>query len=180
MGLLIGNNIRVRGYHSQECRSTKLKQPVKCVNKKAWLGFGYYFWLEEGFAHYWGIDAKIHEKSKSYDVYCADLNIQNCINTVFDEEGYTNFIEAIEEAILYFKNEGIIITLNTVNRYLAEKVWSKLRIEGIIYDDKPTNPRNKNRIYSEIPDLYYKKRIQVVIFDLKNICNFELYLKDQK
>ena len=54
-----------------------------------------------------------------------------------------------------------------------------LGITGIIYDDKPTNPKNKNRVYSEIPDLYYKKRIQVVLFNLKNISNFELYLENQ-
>ena len=179
MGFLIGNNIHVRGYHAQECRSTELKRPIKCANKKAWLGFGYYFWLEEEFAHYWGLDAKIHEKSKSYDIYRADLDIKNCINTVFDEEGYLYFIEEIEDAILNFKNKGKSFSLAEINRFLAEKVWAKYGIEGIIYDDKPTNPRNKNRIYSEIPDLYYKKRIQIVIFELKNICNFELYLKNQ-
>jgi hypothetical protein len=179
MILLIGNKTSVKGYHTQECRSTVLNQPLKCVNKKAWRGFGYYFWLEEEYAHYWGQDAKIKNDSESYDIYIADLNIENCINTVFDEEGYVFFIIKIEEAIQQYKNRKIPITLENVNRYLAEKVWPKLGISGIIYDDKPTNPRNKNRIYSEIPDLYYKKRIQVVIFDSKKICNFELYLKSQ-
>ena len=180
MVLLIGNKTSVKGFHTQECRPTALQQPLKCVNKKAWLGFGYYFWLEEEYAHYWGQDAKIHEKSESYDIYQADLNIDNCINTVFDEEGYVFFIEKIEDAIQRYKNRKIPITLENINRYLAEKVWTKLGITGIIYDDKPTNPRNKNRIYSEIPDLYYKKRIQVVIFDLKNVCNFEMYLENKK
>jgi len=178
MDLLIGNKTSVKGYHTQECRPAVLNQPLKCVNKKAWLGFGYYFWLEMEYAHYWGQDSKIHEKSESYDIYQADLNIENCINTVFDEEGYVFFIEKIEDAIQRYKNRKIPITLNNVNRYLEEKVWPKLGISGIIYDDKPTNPRNKNRIYSEIPDLYYKKRIQVVIFDLEKICNFELYLEN--
>ena len=180
MELLIGNKTSVKGYHTQEYRSTILEHPLKCVNKKAWLGFGYYFWLEEEYAHYWGQDAKINENSESYDIYCADLNIDNCINTVFDEKGYDLFIKKIEEAILFFKSKREPFSLETVNRYLVEKVWMKLGIAGIIYDDKPTNPRNKNRIYSEIPDLYYKKRIQAVIFDLKNICNFELYLENLK
>ena len=83
MDLLIGNKVQIRGYHSQECRPLELEQPVKCINSKAWLGFGYYFWLEEEFAHYWGQDSKIHEKSKSYNIYCADLNVKDCINTVF-------------------------------------------------------------------------------------------------
>ena len=86
----------------------------------------------------------------------------------------------IEEAIRYFKSKDKSFTIAEVNRLLAEKVWQKHGIEGIIYDDKPVNPRYKNRVYSEIPDLYYKKRIQVVIFDLKNIRNFELYLKNKK
>ena len=180
MDLLIGNRIQVRGYHSQECRPNELEQPVKCVNKKAWLGFGYYFWLEEEYAHYWGQDSKIHEKSESYDIYWTDLNIKSCINAVFDEEGYVFFMNVIKEAIKHFKTKGKSFTLAEINRFLAEKVWPKHGIEGIIYDDKPVNPRYKDRVHSEIPDLYYKKRIQVVIFDLKNILNFELYLKNKK
>ena len=71
-------------------------------------------------------------------------------------------------------------TLEMVNTFLARNVWQTYKIECIIYDDKPTNKPKKNLIYSEIPDLYYNKRIQVVVFDLKNISNFELYLKNQK
>jgi hypothetical protein len=57
---------------------------------------------------------------------------------------------------------------------------NSLNICGIIYDDKPNNPAKKrDRIYSQIPDLYYKKRIQVVSFKLKNIHNFALYLDEQ-
>ena len=178
--MLIGNKTSIEGYHTQEYRSTVLRQPLKCVNKSAWLGFGYYFWLEVEYAHFWGQDSKIHGKSESYDIYRADLNIENCINTVFDENDYMDFVEVIEESIQQYKNRRIPITLKNINRYLAEKVWAKLGITGIIYDDKPTNPRNKNRIYSEIPDLYYKKRIQIVIFDIKNINSFELYLENQK
>jgi len=85
----------------------------------------------------------------------------------------------IEEAIEQFKNKRKSITLEMINRFLADNIWPKYGIESVMYDDKPTNPRNKNRIYTEIPNLYYKKRIQVVVFDLKNIRNFELYLEDQ-
>ena len=185
MALLIGNKTRVKGFHAQEHRPTELKQPLKCVDKKAWLGVGFYFWLEVIYAHYWGQDFKIRKNnskanSDSYDIYTADLNIENCLNTVFDEEHFTNFIEIIEEAILYFKSKRKPITLEEINRFLADRVWARLGIEGIIYDDKPTNPRNKNRIYSEIPNLYYKKRIQMVLFELKNISNFELYFENQK
>ena len=70
--------------------------------------------------------------------------------------------------------------MDTVNRFLADNVWKTFKIECIVYDDKPTNKPKKNLIYSEIPDLYYNKRIQVVIFDLKNVKNFDLYLINQK
>ena len=73
----------------------------------------------------------------------------------------------------------IPVTLDMVNRFLLDNEWKKHKIEGIIFDDKPTNPRNKDRVYSEIPNLYYKKRIQIVIFRMKNISNFE-FLEDQK
>ena len=175
----------IAGYHTQECRHTTLNHPLKCTDRKAWLGFGFYFWLEPIYAQYWGEDFKIRKnnpkaQSDTYDVYSADLNIENCINTVFDEEDYTNFVNCIEQTIQYFKRKRVSVTLEMVHRYLVDdEIWASLGISGIIYDDKPTNPKNKKRIYSEIPDLYYKKRIQVVIFDSKNIRNFKLYLENQ-
>ena len=181
---MIGDSVTIKGYHTQECRWTQLERPLKCTDRKAWLGFGYYFWLELVYARYWGEDFKIRKnnpkaKSDSFDVYTADLNIENCINTVFDEEDYTNFVETIEGVIQHFKTRRVTVTLEMVNRFLVDEVWENYGVTGIIFDDKPTNPKNKNRVYSEIPDLYYKKRIQVVIFDLKNIRNFELFLENQ-
>ena len=41
--LLIGNRKNVTGYHSQECRELELERPLKCTDRKAWLGFGFYF-----------------------------------------------------------------------------------------------------------------------------------------
>ena len=160
--LLIGTKKTVRGYHTQECREIILDHPLKCRDRKAWLGFGFYFWLELVFAHYWGKDFKIRKnnhkaKSDSYDIYSADLDIEKCINTVFNEEDYLNFVELIEDVIFHFKNRQVPVTLEMINRFLADNIWKKHEITGIIYDDKPINPKNKNRIYSKIPDLYYKK-----------------------
>lgn len=167
------------GYHTQEFRgnSPSLEKPIKCKTKIAWLGIGYYFWTEVEFAHYWGEDWK--SNTGSYDIYKSLLNIDNCINTVFDEEGYFFFRKNIEDTIDHFREKGIDVTLEQVNRFLADEIWPNLGIHGIVYDDKPVNPRKSDRIYSEIPDLYYKKRIQVVLFNLENIINFELYLEDQ-
>ncbi len=169
----------IEGYHTQEFRmmSEELDKPIKCLGKNAWLGIGYYFWTEEEFAHYWGQDFKM--ATGAYDIYKAHLNCQNCINAVFDEEGYFFFREKIEETILHFQSKNINVTLEQVNRFLAENIWAEIGVEGIIYDDKPINPKKSDRIYSQIPDLYYKKRIQIVLFSLKNILNFALYLEEQ-
>jgi len=75
--------------------------------------------------------------------------------------------------------KGQDVDLQKVHRFLSDNIWKKMGIEGIIYDDLPSNPRHKGRVYSEIPDLYYKKRIQVVIFDLKNIRDFSIFFEEQ-
>jgi hypothetical protein len=167
------------GYHTQEYRTTgTLEAPLKCKAKYAWLGIGYYFWTELEFAKYWGEDAK--KSTGYYDIYKALLKTDQCINAVFDEEGYFFFRKKIEETIDYFVKNGQPAILERVNRFLADNIWPALGVEGIIYDDKPTNPKQSDRIYSEIPDLYYKKRIQVVLFNLANIYNFELFLEEQE
>ena len=173
---LIGDKTVVRGFHTLEHRKEIPEHPIKCVREDARLGFAYYFWIEEDFAHSWG---QIR-KSESYDVFVANLNIKNCLNTVFNEKHYLFFRKKIREVVQHFKNMNVPATLEMINTFLAKNVWQRYAIECIIYDDKPTNKPKKNLIYSEIPDLYYNKRIQVVVFDLKNIRNFELYLKNQK
>lgn len=167
------------GYHTQEFRITQaLDEPIRCKLKNAWLGIGFYFWTELEFARYWGVDQK--KSTGYYDIYKAILDIDSCINAVFDEEGYFFFRNKIEETIDHFNKYNESVTLEKVNRFLAENIWPDLGIDGIIYDDKPTNPRKSDRVYSEIPDLYYKKRIQVVLFNLVNISNFELLIEEQK
>ena len=173
--LLIGNKTIVRGYHTLEHRTETLKCPVKCIREDARLGFAYYFWIEEDFAYYWG-----QIKNVEYDIYVADLDIKNCLNTVFNEVHYLFFRKKIKEVIQQFKNKGISVNLETVNTFLAKNVWPVFDIKSIIYDDKPTNKPKKNLIYSEIPDLYYNKRIQVAIFELLDISNFKSYLENQK
>ncbi len=174
------DNIKyIIGYHTQEHRGSHstLQNPIKCIGEDAWIGTGYYFWTEVEFAHYWGQDFKM--KTGAYDIYKAKLSYEKCINAVFDEEGYLFLREKVEETILYFNDKGISVNLQQVNDFLAENIWGNIGVEGIIYDDKPVNPRRKDRVYSVIPNLYYKKRIQVVIFNIENICNFTLYLQQQ-
>ncbi|MCF2496126.1 hypothetical protein [Dyadobacter chenhuakuii] len=168
------------GYHTQEFRpmSQPLEKPVKCIAKNAWLGIGFYFWTEIEFAHYWGLDFKIRNTG-SYDVYIAHLDTSTCVNSVFDEEGYFFYKEKIEETINHFQTSGMNVSLEQVNRFLSDNIWPQIGVEGIIFDDKPTNPgRNPNRVYSLIPELYYKKRIQIVMFNTKRIRNFAIHLEN--
>ena len=159
--------------------------PIGAIGKpnkmleNTWLGPGYYFWTEEDFAHYWGEDCKI-ENTGSCDIYRAHLDCRKCINTVFDEQAYLFFKDMIVEAVADFKNKRRKVTLDAVTRFLVDEVWITLDVEGIIYDDRPTNPKKKPRIYSEVPNLYYRKRIQIVLFNSENITNFALHLGDQK
>lgn len=168
------------GYHTQEFRASSppLENPVICEGSNAWLGVGYYFWTEEEFAHYWGQDSK--KATGSYDIYRACLDYENCLNTVFNEQHYFYFRKKIESTIQHFHKNGIKPNLEEVNKFLAENIWQQTGVEGILYDDKPRNPRKSDRIYSAIPDLYYKKRIQIVLFSLENIHNFTVYLANQK
>lgn len=170
-------------YHTQEYRpdDDPLEEPIICDAKNAWLGKGYYFWFDLEYAHYWGEDFKkgYSKYPGYYSIYKANINLSAFIDTVFNEEGYNFFKDSIEDSFKTIEESGKKVTLETVNRFLADKIWLKLNINGIIFDDKPSNPRTKDRIYSRIPDLYYKKRIQVVSFKLENISNFALYLDEQ-
>ena len=183
----IDNKSLIVGYHAQEFRHTGvLELPIRCDISNAWLGSGYYFWTELEFAKYWGEDFK--KKTGSYDVYSTCIDVENCINTVFNEEQYFFFRNCIEKAISHFEKEGKEITLKRVHEFLSDKFWNKMGISGIIYDDLPFNPTQKpNRKYSVIEYkennntrfFYYRKRIQIVVFNLKNIRNFELHLEEQ-
>lgn len=102
------------------------------------------------FAHFWGKDFK-KGYSGCYDIYRAKLDFENCINAVFDEEGYFFLRDKIEEAISFFKEKKMDVTLEMVNRFLADNIWNKLGIPGI----------------------------QIVLFNLRNSTNFELYLEEQ-
>lgn len=174
-----GDKSYIIGYHTQEFRSMEqaLAVPIMCKTSDAWLGYGYYFWVHLEFAHYWGKDRK--KRTGQYDIYSAEIDEENMINACFDEQGYFFFKKSIEDAIEMFKSKGLKITLSEVQRYLVEKFWPTVGVTGIIYDDLPQKIQAPGRIYSVIPPLYYKKRIQIAVFNVKNIVNFEIKLEAQ-
>lgn len=171
---VIDNKTYILGYHTQECHGHTLTKPIKCEHKEAWLGVGYYFWVEEEFAHYWGIDEK-KDTTGVYEIYSAYVPEENLLNTSFNEEYYFIFQEKINNAIEHLKNKWNTkkIDIRQVHRFLASEVWPLLKIDGILYDDLPHN--TKKRTYSEITPLHYKKRIQIVIFEKENLIDFKLY-----
>jgi len=175
----ITKNIKLlTGYHTQEYRHTAtLDKPIKAKPEDSWLGVGYYFWLEEEFAHYWGKDKK-SKKTGYYDIYKAAIVEEKILNASFDENAYFRFRQIIEETIDHFQTKGKNVTLLQVHRFLSENIWPKIGITGIIFDDLPQNKETKDRIYSYIEPFYYKKRIQVVVFDLQNISTFVIFKEE--
>jgi len=171
----------ILGYHTQEERPVKLDKPIICDDDLAWLGEGYYFWVEEEFARIWGEDKK-KKATGSYSIYSAWIMADHLLNTTFREADYFFFKECIEEAIQNSKNLGEEINLKDIHQYMKDTFWDELGVTGIIYDDLPINThktskfRSLHRVHSEVKPLYYKKRIQIVVFDLGNIRDFKLHL----
>jgi len=168
------------GYHTQEYRPVQLKEPILCNDEQAWLGEGYYFWAEEEFAKIWGEDKK-KRVTGSYSVYSAMIDQGYLLNTTFKEDDYFFFKDCIEQAIQNIKNNGEDINIKDVHQYMKDVFWDVIGITGIIYDDLPQNTKRYkkgklHRVHSEIEPLYYKKRIQIVVFDLENIQNFKIHL----
>lgn len=186
--MLRGESVNVIiGYHTQEFRVEGIiNEPIICISKDAWLGRGFYFWVDEEFAKYWGEDFKMD--TGAYDIYKAHINTTDFLNTVFNEEHYFAFKKWIEKASSHLANSGKVVTLKGVHQFLVDNFWDEMGIKGIIYDDMPVNVNNKpNRKYSVVIHsedkrhkfFYYNKRIQLVSFSIDNISNFALYLEEQ-
>jgi len=169
------------GYHTQEARPVNLEKPILCDDNLAWLGEGYYFWVEEEFAKIWGEDKK-KQTTGSYNIYTALIVPDYLLNTTFRESEYFFFKDCIEKAIQNFKNIGEEINLKDIHQYMKDTFWDDIGITGIVYDDLPINTQRTtkkgslHRVHSEVKPLYYKKRIQIVVFDLGNIKDFKLHL----
>lgn len=175
------------GYHTQESRANgRLSSPLCCRYENAWLGVGYYFWLELEFAKYWGEDFKRKATGK-YEVYSALIEADTCLNAVFNEEHYYFFRSCLDKAVKHFQKLNVKISMQRIHEFLAENFWKSMGITGIMYDDIPMNPHGKTREYSlieysegnKVKFLYYKKRIQIVLFKLDAIHNFDLVSEDQ-
>jgi hypothetical protein len=153
-------------YHTQEGREVRLLEPVKCTNDYAWLGAGYYFWYSEEDAHFWGNEAK--HATSYYEIYSSEIDCENVLDTVFNEEDYLFWIRQIEKcAKKFFDETKVKPSLKEINTFFREKgVWDDF--DGILFQD--ISSRRERYLVTKF---FYKKRIQLVVYDKSIIISFK-------
>lgn len=158
-------------YHTQEKRFNRLTEPIKCKKPNAWLGVGSYFWADEIDAIKWGNDSK--NRTGSYQIYKADIECEDVLDTVFNEEHYNFWIKQIEKAASYIsKRTGLKANIKEINMYFQERAsWSE--VDGIMYQDLPFGDELL------VVNFNYRKRIQLVAYNSNIISNFALHLEDE-
>lgn len=152
-------------FHTQEKWQLRLTQPIKSTNPSAWLGNGYYFWDDEIDALDWGKSSK--RSTGFFELYIAQIISENILDTVFNREQYefwTSQIAKIAKTIL--KKTGKKPTIKELNEYFLEK-GTLSELDGILFQDLPSKPEK-----SLVEGLFYKKRIQLVVYNLSIINNF--------
>jgi hypothetical protein len=157
-------------YHTQEKRNCLLTAPIPCVNTNAWLGIACYFWEGEVDAIHWGHNSK--RVTGAFEIYVADIDCSNILDTVYNETHYLFWLKQIEKAAKHISMKtGIKATLKEVNQYFKEKAkWEEIT-DGIMFQDLP---------YSDdllVKNFNYRKRIQLAVYNSKIIHNFALHLQ---
>lgn len=155
-------------YHTQEQWEYRLTKPILCVRRNAWLGTAYYFWDDEIDAIQWGHKSK--RNTGFFEVYKATIESENVLDTVFNEEHYNFWVKQIEKAAKYISMKtGLKASIKEINQYFKDKAkWSEIT-DGIMFQDLPVSDDLLVR------DLYYRKRIQMAVYDLEIISNFTLH-----
>lgn len=155
-------------YHTQERRTIRLKAPVVCEREDAWLGDGYYFWDDVVDAEQWGHNSK--RETGYFEVYKAEILIDNFLDTVFNEAHYRFWISQVEKAAEQIRRKtGLKPTIKEVNEYFKERaIWSE--VDGIIFQDIP----EKDNIL-KVKAFYYRKRIQAAVYNLEIITTFAFH-----
>jgi len=165
-------------YHTQERRKKALTFPIKCIRDDAWLGEAYYFWKEELDAHDWGRNSK--KRTGYFEVYNCEIELENCLDTVFNEEHYyfwMNQLETIAKAITNLTKEKP--TLKELNDYIRDKnVWPQ--VECIQFQDLPINSERSlvkpiEYKYNKVRTVAFRKRIQIAVYNHEIISNFALH-----
>lgn len=156
-------------YHTQEFRPLTLSFPVLAVGNEQWLGDGFYFWQDYEFSQWWGDTKKCPNPFKQYSIFKATLNFEmdDFIDTVFNEQDYYNFVKVIEDfAKAYKRRFKSKPTLEDFNDFISDNnIWDSIKV--IRFQDVP---ENNNLV--EVNGFYYKKRIQIRVNEPDIIVNF--------
>lgn len=172
----------IKVYHTNQHRGNILSAPVFATGNTQWLGDGYYFWQDLEFAEEWGYNricnGEEYKKGiyNKFDIYEAEIDIdfpsEYTIDSVFNEEDYYGFLSIVEDfATLYFKNHGDWPDLGKFNDFIAGyDLWKDT--VAIRFQDLPLK---NERPYLKVKKFYYKKRIQIVLYDVYKIHKFTHY-----
>lgn len=155
-------------YHTQENRGRILDSPIICTKDNAWLGDALYFWESEDDAMFWGIKCK--NKTGKYDVYAAEIPLEDVLDTVFNREHYYFWVKQVDKAAkIFIKKTGSKPTLKEINDYFKDKnIWTKF--DGILFQDISSNP-----VHYFVQNFQYKKRIQLALYNKTKMINFALH-----
>lgn len=168
-------------YHTQESRDYQLSSPVLCTRDDAWLGDAYYYWLNQEDADHWGNNSK--KATGYFEVYESEIDLENVLNTVFNEEHYDFWLETIEKiAKTIMRKTKMRPTLKELNNYILQRGnWQD--VSGILFQDLPATDYyslvqpliyGQKRVY-----FAYKKRIQLAVYKTEIILNFALLYKKE-
>lgn len=159
-------------YHTQEKRKYKLTEPMMCIQPCAWLGSAYYFWNDEIDAIHWGNNSK--KRTGSFEIYKATVDCENVLDTVFNEAHYNFWMKQVEKAAKCIsKKTGMKASIKEINQYFKDKArWSDTT-NGILFQDLP---QSEDLL---VKDLFYRKRIQLAVYNLKIINNFAFHMESE-
>jgi hypothetical protein len=169
-------------YQTSQNRGTFLSIPIYGEGFDQWLGDAYYFWQDREFALQWGFDKKCDESGNAgtkFDVYTCELHFdsiaEEMIDTVFNQEDYENFVRNIERFAKRYSDKfgGKKPNLQQFNSFIKDfKIWQD--IKAIRFQDLPQNDRKD---YLKVSGFFYKKRIQIAVYDRKIIQKFCFHLQ---
>jgi hypothetical protein len=161
-------------YHTNEHRGDLII--VYAQGFHQWLGDAYYFWQDIEFAEEWATNAR--NGYPAADIYEVELDLnfdtdEFVIDTVFNEEHYYKFIEKIERfSDVYFAKFNQKPSIEDFNSFIFDlkiPLWKD--IKAIRFQDLPNNDK-KN--YLKVKGFFYKKRIQIALFDAKRLIKYNI------
>lgn len=158
-------------YHTMEKRPVRASSPGLCSRSNAWLGEGYYFWWYPFDAILWGQSSK--KDTGKYEVYSADIDLSNILNTSFDLTHYEKWDKIIEKISRVISDgAGHRATLEQLNDYVKKRAgWQTVAgIDGILMDD--TTGDERRQLINGLP---HRRRIQLVAYNAKVFSNFLFY-----